>query len=88
MNRGAWQATVHGVVKSQTRLSSKAHYLFGCFRDLCCIMRDLPLRFADSLVLARGLSSYGMWAYCSEAFEILVPNLGSNSCLLHCKAKF
>ena len=26
MDRGGWQATVHGVAKSQTRLSKKAHY--------------------------------------------------------------
>ena len=25
MNRGAWQATVHGITKSQTRLSDLAH---------------------------------------------------------------
>ena len=25
MDRGAWQATVHGVTKSQTRLSNRAH---------------------------------------------------------------
>ena len=27
MNRGAWQATVHGVAKSWTRLSNK-HFIF------------------------------------------------------------
>ena len=26
MDRGAWQATVHGVTKSQTRLSMHEHY--------------------------------------------------------------
>ena len=28
MNRGAWQATVHGIRKSQTRLSMHAHIYF------------------------------------------------------------
>ena len=28
MNRGAWQATVHGIRKSQTRLSMHAHTYF------------------------------------------------------------
>ena len=28
MDRGAWQATVHGITKSQTRLSTHA--------DVCC----------------------------------------------------
>ena len=27
MDRGAWQATVHGVAKSQIRLSEQAHTL-------------------------------------------------------------
>ena len=29
MGRGAWQATVHGVTKSQTRLSTHAHIVPG-----------------------------------------------------------
>ena len=28
MNRGAWQATAHGVTKSQTRLSKHTHTPF------------------------------------------------------------
>ena len=28
MDRGAWQATVHGVAKSQTRLSTHTHLTF------------------------------------------------------------
>ena len=37
MDRGAWWATVHGVTKSQTRLSSEAHtaqlvtWEYSCF---------------------------------------------------------
>ena len=30
MDRGAWQATVHGVVKSQTRLSDLTFNSYGC----------------------------------------------------------
>ena len=29
MDRGAWQATVHGVAKSQTRLSGEHTHAFG-----------------------------------------------------------
>ena len=28
MDRGAWQATVHGVTKSQTQLSDEAQHIF------------------------------------------------------------
>ena len=38
MNRGAWWAAVHGVTKSQTRLSDKAHVQSGIFS---CSMWDL-----------------------------------------------
>ena len=39
MDRGAWQATVHGVAKSRTRLSEEAQHVqaaqipFGAWRD-------------------------------------------------------
>ena len=29
MDRGAWWATVHGVAKSQTRLSTYAYHMYG-----------------------------------------------------------
>ena len=29
MDRGAWQTTVHGVAKSQTRLSARAHHVYS-----------------------------------------------------------
>ena len=31
--------------------------------DLPCIVQDLSLQLMDSLVVVRGLSSYGTWAY-------------------------
>ena len=34
MDRGAWTATVHGVAKSQTRLSDK-QYLYYVFTSVC-----------------------------------------------------
>ena len=34
MDRGAWWATVHGVAKSQTRLSDFTHTLTGLFESL------------------------------------------------------
>ena len=34
MDKGAWQATVHGVAKSQTRLSDWAHTLVACRTSL------------------------------------------------------
>ena len=34
MDRGAWQATVHGVAKSQTQLSDDtSHFSCSCGRD-------------------------------------------------------
>ena len=42
MDRGAWRATVHGVAKSQTRLSElSAHTLPGTF--IACVLSDLAL---------------------------------------------
>ena len=39
MDRGAWQATVHGVTKSQTRLSNwHTHYLSSAFPFVCWIL--------------------------------------------------
>ena len=46
MDRGAWQATIHGVTKSQTQLSDNTHtslllnasYPRG---DLNCLMKDV-----------------------------------------------
>ena len=37
MNRGAWWAAVHGVAKSQTRLT-KHIYIFTTYRKLSCIL--------------------------------------------------
>ena len=69
MDRGAWWATVHGVVElDMIEVTDHAHTL-----GLSCIMRDLLLQHSDSLVAADGLSSCGAWAQCSEACEILVP---------------
>ena len=35
MDRGAWQATVHGVAKSQTHLSK--HFHLGCFHFIVVV---------------------------------------------------
>ena len=36
MDRGAWQATVYGVTKSWTRLSDRAHFVFGHILKILC----------------------------------------------------
>ena len=46
MDRGAWQATVHGVTMSQTQLSD---FHFQTFFQLICL--DLSLLFVFSLSL-------------------------------------
>ena len=67
MDRGAWEATVHRVAKSQTGLSKEAQHstqdpitiflivwgLFsvGLFLLLCFLPREVPLAFVIKLVL-------------------------------------
>ena len=34
MDRGAWRATVHGITKSQTRLSNGTNYIYMCLYDM------------------------------------------------------
>ena len=41
---------------------SKTTFFYLAALDLSCIMWDLPLQHTDSLVVAHGLSSCGMWA--------------------------
>ena len=55
MDRGAWQAIVHGITKSRTRLSDWAHLFIWLCQvsvaaswDLCC-MWDRSLSYTDSL---------------------------------------
>ena len=43
-DRGAWRATVHGVAKSQTRLSElSAHTLLAHLLHVCCLILLCPL---------------------------------------------
>ena len=51
MDRGAWRATVHGVAKSQTRLSQHARIYYYFW--LCCLCCSAGF----SLVVASGGSS-------------------------------
>ena len=41
MDRGAWQATVHGVTKSQTRLSDFTFFLVSGGKESACNVGDL-----------------------------------------------
>ena len=66
MDRGAWEATVHGVAKSQTGLSKEAQHstqdpitiflivwgLFsvGLFLLLCFLTKEVPLAFVVKLL--------------------------------------
>ena len=48
MDGGAWKATVHGVTKSQTRLSNFTHSLFRSSYILCLqytTLKDIPYCF-------------------------------------------
>ena len=55
MDGGAWWATVHGVAKSQTRLSD--------FTSL-----SMPLAGPDNLLLCHYFSCYLKWVYDNEIF--------------------
>ena len=45
MDRGAWQASVHGVAKSQTRLSDYAHMRIKSFKE-CYLKWDGQRRYS------------------------------------------
>ena len=45
MDRGAWQASVHGVAKSQTRLSDDAHMRIKSFKE-CYLKWDGQRRYS------------------------------------------
>ena len=49
MDRGAWQATVYGVSKSQTRLSSSTTTTTEVICSLCCNDSVLLLKYTISL---------------------------------------
>ena len=59
LDRGAWQATVHGVTKSQTRLSMHAHTHIYAHTNIYMYLTQVkfPVSFLDQLInfsLARG----------------------------------
>ena len=51
MDRGAWQATVHGVAKSQTQLSDvhihKKSFFSYCSQDVCFQLLTFTTMFLD-----------------------------------------
>ena len=51
MERGAWRATVHGVPKSQTRLSEHADKLTSCDMKQSSVLGMMRTNQALSLVL-------------------------------------
>ena len=84
MDRGDWWATVHGVIRSWTRLSDyhfHFHDLFIWLRRvsvvagrICVASRGIVLlRHMDSLVVVRGHSSCGTQAKLFCGIEISVP---------------
>ena len=62
MDRGAWQATVHGVAKSQTRLSTHT-YDYYSIKFLFCIVYSTCLLFWRNLVWLQFLQGY-ICLYC------------------------
>ena len=47
MDRGAWQATVHAIAKSQTQLSNFQFHFHNCFR-ISCIVKLLTRRILSN----------------------------------------
>ena len=55
MDRGAWQATVHGVTPSQTRQHSTAGYMFTVFVQLSQLSGiSTPQNMFPSIVILYG----------------------------------
>ena len=80
MDRGAWQATVHGVTKSWTQLSDYAQHstyiLYHHFllKFLIIILIQLPLVVIPFLLLLLRTLWY---AFCSPGAYILLGDKGS-----------
>ena len=67
MDRGAWQATVHVVAKSQTHLATNARFHLGCFHLLFDFFLAAPRGMQDLNSLTRDQT-------CAPAVEARSPN--------------
>ena len=67
MDRGAWQATVHVVAKSQTHLATNARFHLGCFHLLFDFFLAAPRGMLDLSSLTRDQT-------CTPAVEARSPN--------------
>ena len=79
MDRGAWQATVHGVAKSQTQLST--HALEEKLNSLSPVLSDLisgsppPRSLASSLFCnhTKGTPPQGLCSAAASTWNVLPP---------------
>ena len=84
MDRGAWQATVHGVAKSQTWLSDFHYSLtwtFGSFKGCHAYVGPLTCLFQDTVVALHALSRYGAATFTrtSKAAQVTIKSSGTFS---------
>ena len=75
MNRGAYQATVHGVTKRQTQLSNFPHTIYDHGRNFGKYTKEIrkhkqPESLAETL--KKRLASYFFPSYCREIFYDLI----------------
>ena len=82
MDRGAWQATVHGVAKSWTRLSTltlSLTFAFQCYLYLCWVLA-VP---AGRQVRDSHESSYVLWLISCVTWETYLLSLSPS--FIFCK---
>ena len=96
MDRGAWWAIVHGVTKSQTRLSDFTFTFSTCSKQALGLL--LVALWGLLIVVASHCGGFspaaqGFWPMCSIVMACVLscfaacgifPDPGSNQCSLHC----
>ena len=69
MDRGAWQATIHGITKSQTRLSNIS-FLFFSF------MVSLKLKDVSRILMSESFTYFNCSWFCCFCKDGLVREVG------------
>ena len=101
MDGGAWEATVHGVAKSQTRLSDSTHslphiyihtYVHICMRCVLYLVAQSCLTLCDSMdwslpasSIHGGSAGTNTGVGCYALLQGIFPTQGSNPGLPHCR---
>ena len=75
-DRGAWRATVQGVLKSQTRLSDWAHTMCQArVQSCCCCSICLPGEFHGQRLQSMGLQGVGRdCLYVNPSLQFIPPH--------------